>query len=159
VSPKDSSIDIFGLLADSNEKETQPKQEPTNSQRQELLSTTKVKDLFPEGKITINKYTCIGGQCKLCIKVCPTNALYWSNEGVEIIDDLCVHCQACVLSCMVDDCIKITRKRPDAADEKFGKITDVVALDDKLNGKKRYDRVRDTFGSWEDYCNKYCLTK
>ncbi len=159
--PDNSSfVDIFGLLDDSSKKEKEkPKPEAPSSQRQELLSTTKVKDLFPEGKITINKYTCIGGQCKLCIKVCPTNALYWSNDGVGIIDDLCVHCQACVLSCMVDDCIKITRKRPDAPDEEFGKIRDVVDLDNKLNAKKRFSRVQETFGSWEDYCNKYCLTK
>jgi ferredoxin len=154
--PTDSpAIDIFGLL-DSGEKE-EPKKEP--NQRKELLSTTRVKDLFPNGKITINKYTCIGVQCKLCIKVCPTNALYWSNEGIGIIEDLCVHCQACVLSCMVENCIKISRKRPDSKDEEFGKIDDVTALDQKLNAKKRYSRVNDIFGSWEDYCNKYCLTK
>jgi NAD-dependent dihydropyrimidine dehydrogenase PreA subunit len=150
-----SSVDIFGLL-DSKEKE-EPKKE--QSQRQELLSTTKVKDLFPEGKITVNRYTCIGVQCKLCIKVCPTNALYWSNEGVGIIDDLCVHCHACVLSCMVPECIKIDRKRSETDSENFGKISDIVSIDEKLNAKKRVSRVNDMFSSWEDYCDKYCLTR
>jgi NAD-dependent dihydropyrimidine dehydrogenase PreA subunit len=109
---KDSSaIDIFNLLSDSTPKEAEKPEPPQTSQRKELLETTKYKDkdLYPEGTISINKYTCVGVQCKLCIKVCPTNALYWTNNGVGVIDDLCLHCDACVLSCMVDDCIKVTR--------------------------------------------------
>ena len=81
--------------------------------RKELIEPTGVKELFKDGKININQFTCVGGQCKLCIKVCPTNALYWGTGEVDIIDDLCVYCGACVVNCMVDNCIKIERK-PDA---------------------------------------------
>ena len=42
--------------------------------RQELLEPTGVKEIFKEGKISINKFTCVGGQCRLCVKACPTNA-------------------------------------------------------------------------------------
>ena len=55
---KASSIDIFGLLSkDSCEAEEEKKK-----RRQELLETTGVKELFKEGKIDINKFTCVGGQ-------------------------------------------------------------------------------------------------
>jgi Na+-translocating ferredoxin:NAD+ oxidoreductase RNF subunit RnfB len=47
---------------------------------------------------------------KLCIKACPTNALFWKAGMVGIIEELCIYCGACVLNCIVDDCIKIVRK-------------------------------------------------
>ncbi len=146
-----STIDIFNMLSGTEEKA----EKPQKSQRQELLEPTGVKELFPEGKISINKYTCIGVQCKLCIKACPTNALYWKTGEVGIIDDLCVYCSACVLSCMVDDCIKITRKREDGKTEKFGKPRDVMVLANSLNAEKRFQRVCDVLQSAEEYCKKY----
>ena len=151
---KSASVDIFDLLSESGEKASEEQKEQ-KTQREELLATTKVKDLYPEGTITINKYTCVGVQCKLCIKACPTNALYWINSGVGIIEDLCVHCEACVLSCMVDDCIKVTRKREDGKTEKFSTTRDIVLLTHEINTKKRMQRVCDMFPSAEEYCKKY----
>ena len=147
------SIDIFNMLSDSGKKA------PQKTLRQELLETTKCKDLFPEGTITINKFTCLGVQCKLCIKACPTNALYWTNSGIGVTEDLCIYCEACVLSCMVDDCIKITRKREDGKEEHFSKTRDVIVLNNQINAKKRFQRVHDVFSSAEDYCKKYALKK
>jgi ferredoxin len=146
-----STVDIFDMLSGTEEKA----EKPQKSQRQELLEPTGVKEIFPEGKISINKYTCIGVQCKLCIKACPTNALYWKTGEVGIIDDLCVYCSACVLSCMVDDCIKITRKREDGKTEKFGKTRDVMVLANCLNAEKRFQRVCDVLPTAEEYCKKY----
>ena len=146
-----SAIDIFGMLSESPQK-------ARRKRRQELLEPTGVKELFEEGKISINKFTCIGGQCKLCVKACPTNALYWKTGEVGIIEDLCVYCGACVLSCMVDDCIKIERKREDEKVERFGKTNDVVKLEEKISGKKRLDRVNAIFPSISSYCEKYCST-
>jgi ferredoxin len=136
---KAPDIDIFGLLSEdaSSDSEAEKKK-----RRQELLEPTGVKELFKEGKISINKFTCVGGQCKLCIKACPTNALYWSNAGVGITEDLCVYCGACVLNCMVDNCIKIERKRDDGTTERFSKPSDVIKLAEKLNAEKRFERVR-----------------
>ncbi len=151
---KSSAVDIFDLLSESGEKASE-KQTPAKSQREELLATTRVKDLYPEGTVTINKYTCVGVQCKYCIKACPTNALYWTNSGIGIIEDLCVHCEACVLSCMVDDCIKVTRKREDGKIEKFSKIRDVMILINEQNVKKRMQRACGILPSAEEYCNKY----
>jgi ferredoxin len=157
--PKNSSnIDIFGLLSDSGEN---TEKTDRKKQREELLAPTKVKDLFEEGKISINKHTCVGVQCKLCVKACPTNALYWkTGEGeVGVTKDLCVYCGACVLSCMVDDCIKVNRKRAEGETEKFSKVRDVVVLENYINAKKRFQRVRDVFPTWEAYCELHDFKK
>jgi ferredoxin len=132
---------IFDLMNEESESKVDEEKERLE-RRKELLEPTGVKELFQEGKIDINKFTCVGGQCKLCIKACPTNALYWSTGQVGIIEDLCVYCGACVLNCMVDDCIKIERTRPNGKIEKFSKPKDVVKLAEKLNSQKRFERVR-----------------
>jgi NAD-dependent dihydropyrimidine dehydrogenase PreA subunit len=144
-----SSIDIFGLMSDES-----PEQEK-KKRRQELLEPTGVKELFKEGSISINKYTCVGVQCKLCVKACPTNALYWASGEVGVVEDLCVYCGACVLNCMVDDCIKVERKREGGEVERFTKPKDVVALSEKVNAKKRLGRVKAVFPTVEGYCERY----
>ena len=150
-----SSVDIFGLLSkDSGDAEAEKKK-----RRQELLAPTGVKELFKEGSITINKFTCVGGQCKLCLKACPTNALYWSNSGVGIVDDLCVYCGACVLNCMVDDCIKVERKRDDGKVERFGKPKDVIMLSEKVNAQKRIARAKSILPTVEEFCEKTMIKK
>jgi NAD-dependent dihydropyrimidine dehydrogenase PreA subunit len=150
------SIDIFGLLSSGkNSAESEKKKN-----RKELLAPTGVKDLFQEGKIGINQYTCLGVQCKECIKVCPTNALYWGSSGkVEIIDDLCVYCGACVLNCQVDDCIKLERKRDDGTVEKFSKPKDVLLLQKKASADKRVQRVQSVVLKPQDYYTKYPKAK
>lgn len=134
---------IFDLMNEEEESQRQVDQEEEKRQRRkELLEPTGVKELFKEGKININKFTCVGGQCKLCIKACPTNALYWGTGEVGIVDDLCVYCGACVLNCMVDDCIKIERKTEDGKTETFSKPRDVIILQERKNAQKRFERVR-----------------
>jgi len=56
---------------------------------------------------------------------------------------------------MVDDCIKIKRKREDGTKEQFSKPKDVVALVEKVNSKKRLGRVKAIFPNSEDYCQRY----
>ena len=145
-----STCDIFGLMSE----ETPNPEEEKKRRRKELLEPTGVKELFKEGKIKINKFTCVGGQCRLCIKACPTNALYWGTGEVGVIDDLCVYCGACVLNCMVDDCIKIERKREDGTVEKFGKPQDVINLNQTINSKKRLERVTSIVPNAEAYCKR-----
>jgi NAD-dependent dihydropyrimidine dehydrogenase PreA subunit len=144
-----SAVDIFNLLSEDSPEQAKKKR------RKELLEPTGVKELFKEGNISINKYTCEGVQCKLCIKACPTNALYWKAGEVGIIEDLCVYCGACVLKCMVDNCIKIERKREDGKVERFGNTKELVMLGEKVNEKKRFDRVKAIFPTVEDYCERY----
>ena len=156
---KPASIDIFDLLSGNEDKESKEKTASSKAQRQELLGATKVKDIYPEGTISINKHTCVGVQCKLCIKACPTNALYWTNSGIGITEDLCVHCEACVLCCMVDNCIKITRKREDGKEEQFSNCRDLLVLNSKINSEKRFQRICDVLSSPEDYCKRYGAKK
>jgi ferredoxin len=143
-----SSVDIFSLLSDNEEK-------AKKKRRDELLASSGVKEFFEEGSISVDKRTCHGLECKLCIKACPTNALYWKAGEIEVVDDLCVYCGACVLSCMVDDCIKIARKREDGKVEKFSKPMDVLKLENRINAKKRFERVGEVFPTAEDYCERY----
>jgi ferredoxin len=144
-----SSTDILSLLTEGSPEQAKKKR------RQELLEPTGVKELFKEGTININTHTCEGVQCKLCVKACPTSALYWKRGEVGIIEDLCVYCGACVLNCIVDDCIKVERKREDGEVERFSKPRDVIALADKINAKKRLGRVTAVFPTVEDYCGRY----
>ena len=144
-----SNVDIFSLLSEESPEQAKKKR------RQELLEPTGVKELFKEGNLNINKYTCVGGQCKLCIKACPTSALYWKTGEVGVTEDLCVYCGACVLNCMVDNCIKIERKREDGKVERFSKPKEVLTLTERINGKKRFDRVKAVFPTAETYCEKY----
>ena len=143
-----SNVDIFGLLSDSGKK-------AKKKRREELLASSGVKEFFEEGNISVDKRTCHGLECNLCIKACPTNALYWKAGEIEVVEDLCVYCGACVVSCMVDDCIKITRKREDSKVEKFSKPMDVLKLENRINAKKRFERVREVFPTAEDYCERY----
>jgi len=149
-----SAINTFDLMGETEEK-------PAKTLRQELLETTKYKDhdRYPEGTITVNKYTCVGVQCKLCIKACPTNALYWTNSGIGITEELCLHCEACVLCCMVDDCIKVTRKKEDGATECFSKPRDVLVLIGQQNTRKRRQRISDVLPTAESYAEKFPRTK
>jgi NAD-dependent dihydropyrimidine dehydrogenase PreA subunit len=122
--------------------------------RKELIEPTGVKEIFKEGKIKINEFTCVGGQCKLCIKACPTNALYWSTGKVGITEDLCVYCGACVLNCMVNDCIKVERKREEGEIESFSKPRDVIMLQERSNCQKRFERVRTNAATIRHYSKK-----
>jgi ferredoxin len=145
---KSSSVDVFQLLTETMEKERKKR-------REEFLAPLGVKEFFVDGSISINKRTCEGVDCKLCIKACPTNALYWKVGEVGIIEELCVYCGACVLSCIVDDCIKIVRKRENGEVESFSKPKDFTALQHGINTKKRFKRTQDIFPKPEDYLKRY----
>jgi ferredoxin len=145
---KPSSVDIFQLLAETMDKEKRKR-------REELLAPLGIDEFFAEGKITINKRTCKGVECKLCIKACPTNSLFWKAGEVGITEELCIYCGACVLNCIVDDCIKIVRKRANGEVESFSKPKDFTALQYSINVKKRCDRIQDAFPTVDDYIKQY----
>jgi ferredoxin len=141
-------------LMDEEASEQVDEEAEKRQRRKELIEPTGVKELFKEGKIKINEFTCVGGQCKLCIKACPTNALYWGTGKVGITEDLCVYCGACVLNCMVNDCIKVDRKREDGAIERFNKPRDVIMLQERSNCQKRFERVRTNAATMRHYSDK-----
>jgi len=144
----DSSIDIYQLLLEASKKQRKEK-------RTQLLQSVGVKEFFEDGRIRIDKRTCKGVECKLCIKACPTNALYWKSGEVGIVEDLCVFCTACVLSCIVDDCIVVGRERPNGETERFGKPADVLNLLNSINSRNRTKRVETRFPTVEDYLRRY----
>ena len=147
-SSKPSSVDIFQLLTETLEKEKKKR-------REELLAPLGVTEFFAEGTITINERTCKGVECKLCVKACPTNALFWKAGEVGIIEELCIYCGACVLNCIVDDCIKIVRKRSNGEIEEFSKPKDFTALQHGINAKKRCERIKSVFPKPESYLKRY----
>ncbi|MEM4704117.1 MAG: hypothetical protein QXJ02_03530 [Candidatus Bathyarchaeia archaeon] len=145
---KPSNVDIFQLLSETAEK-------TRKEQREQLLASLGIKELFVKGNISINHKTCRGVECKLCIKACPTNALFWKSGEVGIVKELCIFCGACVLCCIVDDCIKIERKRLTGQVEKFSKPKDFIALQYSVNLKKLREKIREVFPTAEEYL-KYC---
>ncbi|UCD96079.1 MAG: hypothetical protein JSV35_06185 [Candidatus Bathyarchaeota archaeon] len=148
VEDEPSSDGIFDLLQETDRKRRK-------SQRAELLETMKVKEFFDEGEIAINARTCQGLECELCIKVCPTNALYWHDGKVGIIHNLCVYCGACVVACIVDDCIEVKRVRKDGRVERFSKPVEVVKLFCTINSEQRRKRLESIFPSSETYLTRF----
>jgi ferredoxin len=148
----EQSVNIFDLLS---EEAPVAEEEKPKSRRAELLEPMGIKDCFEEGSIDIDMRTCRGIECNLCVKACPTNALYWKGGEIGIIDDLCIHCTACVANCMVDDCIHVTRKRPDGTTECFSNAKDVLELQSNINSRKRKDRVEALYPTIEEYFERY----
>ncbi len=139
-----SSADIYQLLSEASKKKKKEK-------RAQLLQPTGIKEFFEEGSISIDKRTCEGVECKLCIKACPTNALYWKSGEVGIVEELCVFCTACVSNCIVDNCIRVSRRRPNEDIEKFSTPRDVLMLLGDISFRKRKSRVESRFPTAEAY--------
>lgn len=134
-----SEVDIFHLLENAS-------REKRRRNKQRLLESLGIEEFFEEGSISVDKKTCRGAECKLCIEACPTNALYWSLGDVGIEWDLCVYCTACVLSCIVDDCIRVWRRRPSGEVEEFSNPRQAIVLLHKIASMKRFDRVNSVPG-------------
>jgi len=140
--------DIYTLLLETSEKRKKPKKD-------ELLKSIGVKNLFEEGSIRIDMKTCKGVECQLCIKACPTNALYWKAGQIGITEDLCIHCTSCVLCCMVDNCIEVKRKRQNGENEEFSNPSDVLRLWERCNARKRADVTKMILPDQDAYLKRY----
>ena len=77
---------------------------------------------------------------------------------MKIVEDLCIYCTACVLSCIVDDCIQVTRKQPDGRIERFGTPTEVLKLLNNINSKKRWNITNSRFPKMEEYIESLTRT-
>jgi len=143
-----NSMDIYGLLLEASKKQKKAK-------REQLLKPIGVQEFFEEGNIRIDMKTCKGVECKLCIKACPTSALFWKTGEIGVTEELCVYCTSCVLNCMVDDCIQVERKRPNGEKERFSKPLDVFAFWERLNTRKRIDAVKMILPDEEAFLKRY----
>jgi len=149
---KPREIDAFQILSKTADK-------TRRKQREELLASVGVKDFFVGGGISIDTKTCRGIECRLCLKACPTNALFWKAGEVGIIEELCVFCGACVLSCIVDDCIRIWRRRTTGELERFSKPRDFTALQHGISLLKRQERITEAFPSAKEYLKRHARKK
>lgn len=131
-------MNIYDLLSD---EVAEIKKEKKN-RRAELLESIGVEDRFEDGSIKIDMRTCRGIECNLCVKACPTNALYWRAGEIGIEEDLCIHCTACVLNCCVDNCIKVTRKRPDGKTESFSTPKEAVEVNRLVAAQNTREKVK-----------------
>ena len=132
----EDSKDIYSLLTGAEEKKRR-------KLREELLRVVGVgEEYFKEGSLKIDKVACRGVECKLCIKACPTNALYWEEGEIKIEKDLCIYCAACVLSCIVDNCIRVSRKRKDGEAERFSTPREVILMIGQQAARKREEATK-----------------
>ena len=113
--------------------------------RAEILEPLEIEEFFVDGEIVIDKRTCKGVECQLCIKACPTYALFWKAGEIGIIEELCIYCGACVLNCIVNNCIEIKRERVTGEVESFSNPKDYVTLQYQINTKKRSKKIKEAF--------------
>jgi len=146
---RNSGTDIFQLLQKASK-------EKKNKKRAQLLQSIGIKEFFESGTIQIDMKTCRGTECELCIKACPTNALYWKTGEIGIVTELCVYCSACVLNCIVDDCIQVSRRRVNGEIEKFSTPGQVSRLLHNINAQKRGKTVRLLLPDEKAYLKRYC---
>jgi len=142
------TTDIYRLLFEASERKKKEK-------RAELLRSVGVKEFFEDGSINIDMRTCKGVECKFCIEVCPTNALYWQVGEVRVTEELCIYCTSCVLNCMVDNCIEVARERPNGETETFSKPQDVFRLLENINTRIRIETIKLLFPDEESYLKRY----
>ena len=146
------SVNIYDLLSD----EVAEIKEEKKNRRAELLESIGVEDRFEDGSIKIDMRTCRGLECNLCVKACPTNALYWRAGEIGIEEDLCIHCTACVLNCCVDNCIKVIRKRPSGETETFSTPKEALEVNRIIAAKNRKEQVESRIENPEECSiNKY----
>lgn len=129
-----STKDIYRLLLQGEEVK--------KKRRETLLrSVGIVETFFEEGRVMIDVVTCRGVECKLCIEACPTHALYWVSGEVKLEAELCIYCTACVLSCIVDDCIVVTRRRKNGKRERFSRPIEAVRLLNQTAATRRVEKL------------------
>jgi len=146
VSKDSKAVDIFQRISEASEK-------MKRKERTQLLESIGVKEIFDKGKIEIDRRTCRGVDCRLCIQACPTNALYWREGEVGIAKELCIYCTSCVNVCMVDNCIQISRIRSDGEMERFSNAQEIHKLLRNISCRKAAERTKSRFVSEPPFSN------
>jgi Fe-S-cluster-containing hydrogenase component 2 len=146
--PEKPTVDIYSALLETSKKRKKTRKE-------QLLESIGIKEFFEQGSIRIDMRTCKGVECKFCIKVCPTNALYWKAGEIGVTEDLCIYCTSCVLNCMVDDCIEVRRKRENGENERFSKPLEVLKSCERLNTSRRINVMKELIPDEEAFLKRY----
>jgi len=142
------AVDIFGLLAGEEEKRRR-------AIREEVLGALGIPDFFVKGSVHIDERKCYGVECDLCVKACPTKAIFWRSGRLVVQDEICIYCTACVANCMVEGCITVRRVRPDGTVEEFSSPGDVARLLRAIAGRRAEDAVERLFPRPEDFLARY----
>ncbi|MEM2105964.1 MAG: hypothetical protein QXV21_05820, partial [Candidatus Bathyarchaeia archaeon] len=79
----------------------------------------------------------------------------WKSGEVGITEELCIYCGACVINCIVDDCITVTRKRENGEKEKFSTPRAYTMLENAINARKRQERVKAIFQTPKEFLARY----
>ncbi len=132
---KEQKSDMFNLLLGASKGQER-------MERARLLESIGVEEKFAEGDVRINWKTCRGVDCRLCIDACPTNALYWREGEVGIAKELCIFCVGCVGVCLIDDCIQVSRTRPNGKIERFSNAREILTLLRNINSRKAVERAK-----------------
>lgn len=141
-------MDIFKVLLEASK-------EKKKARRAQLLKSVGVREFFEDGNIKVDMKTCKGVECQFCIKVCPTNALYWKAGEIGITEDLCVYCASCVLNCMVDNCIEVRRWRQNGTNERFSNLLHVLTILNNVSSRNRMKAIESVFPDEEAYLKRY----
>lgn len=64
---------------------------------QSIEEKNEKEGLFPDVSVIRDKKICSG--CGLCVSICPTNAINFLNDTLNIDDDLCINCGLCYACC------------------------------------------------------------
>jgi len=60
---------------------------------------------YNKGSITVRGHICI--QCKICMKICPTDAIEFTDGHMTLDEDKCIACGECATKCP-QKCIAMT---------------------------------------------------
>ncbi|OYT52853.1 hypothetical protein B6U66_00740 [Candidatus Bathyarchaeota archaeon ex4484_135] len=142
------SIDIFGLMVEEEEKRKK-------ALREEVLGALGVPDFFKGGSIWIDARKCYGRECDMCVKACPTKAIFWRGGQLVVQEEICLFCTACVANCMVEGCIRVRRTRPDGTVEEFSSLREVATLLRSISGRKALEAVEKIFPSLGDFLSRF----
>ncbi len=134
-------MDIFGLLVSEEERRRKAEEERRRALREEVLGALGIPDFFVEGSVRIDRSKCYGVECDLCVKACPTKAIFWRSGELVVQEEICIYCMACVVNCMVEGCITVRRVRPDGTVEEFSSVRDAARLLHAISGRKANEAV------------------
>jgi len=61
------------------------------------LNAITVKKPF-QGRLDLKRDLC-PNECRVCVEICPTDAIHWENDELVITTELCLFCSACQKVC------------------------------------------------------------
>ena len=140
-------MDIFSLMVGEEEKRKR-------ALREEVLGALGIPDFFVKGSVSIDMRKCYGRECDMCVRACPTKAIFWRGGELVVQEEICIFCTACVANCMVDGCIRVRRTRPDGRVEEFSSLREAACLQKAIATEKAVGAVEQLFPNTEEFLRR-----